>query len=70
MARSDAGPALRVPRSWLPRHRTPADRRGAVWALRRYYGRMGFERVGRTPYYGLSMIRPAPTLSDLLGISP
>jgi hypothetical protein len=27
---------------------------------------MGFERIGRTPYYGLSMTRVTPTLADLL----
>ena len=27
---------------------------------------MGFERIGKTPYYGLSMTRAVPTLADLL----
>jgi hypothetical protein len=65
-----AGEALRVPRAWLPRHRTPGERRDAVRRLCGYYGRMGFRRVGGTCYHGLSMVRPAPTLTDLLGPVP
>jgi hypothetical protein len=64
--RHDAHALLRVPRAWLPRHETPAARREAARRLRRYYRRMGFERIGRTGCYGLSMAREAPTLADLL----
>jgi hypothetical protein len=62
----DAHGMLKVPPSWLPRHDTPDARKDAVRKLRRYYRRMGFERIGRTPYYGLSMARVVPDLEDLL----
>jgi hypothetical protein len=67
---ASAGEALRVPRSWLPRHRTAGERRAAARRLRGYYGRMGFRRVGGTAYHGLSIARPAPSLTDLLGPVP
>jgi hypothetical protein len=68
--RHDAWDMLRVPKSWLPRHKTKEARQEAVVKLRRYYRRMGFERIGRSPYYGLSMARKTPTLADLLRPSP
>jgi hypothetical protein len=34
--------------------------------LRRYMKRLGFERIGRTDYYGLPMARKTPTLANLL----
>jgi hypothetical protein len=37
-----------------------------VVKLRRYYRQMGFERIGRSRYYGLSMARKTPTLAELL----
>ena len=43
-----------------------AARRAAVVKLRHYYRQMGFERIGRSSYYGLSMARKSPTLADLL----
>jgi hypothetical protein len=67
--RHDAHQRLGVPQSWLPRHRTRDARREATLRLRRYFRQMGFVRVGRTPYYALSMARKAPTLRDLLGPS-
>jgi hypothetical protein len=57
---------LRIPAPWVPRHETPEAEKLAAWRLRRYFRRMGFERIGRTPYYGLSMTRVTPTLADLL----
>jgi hypothetical protein len=59
--RSDAADILNVPRAWLPQPTTTA-----VLSLRRYFRQMGFERIGRTRYYGLSMARKAPTLAELL----
>jgi len=59
--RPDAHKILRVPKSWLPQHK-----KQAVVKLRRYFRQMGFERIGRTCYYGLSMARKVPTLADLL----
>jgi hypothetical protein len=57
---------LKVPRAWLPRHETKEERQNAIVKLRRYYRQMGFERIGRTAYYGLSMARQLPTMADLL----
>jgi len=64
--RPDAYRMLRVPKSWLPRHKTAEARKQAVVKLRRYFRQMGFERIGRTCYYGLPMARKVPTLADLL----
>lgn len=64
--RPDAYRMLRVPKSWLPRHKTAEGKQQGVVGLRRYFRQMGFERIGRTPYYGLSMARKVPTLADLL----
>jgi hypothetical protein len=64
--RLDAYDMLRVPKAWLPRHETAEGRKQAVRTLRRYFRQMGFERIGRTCYYGLSMARMTPTLADLL----
>jgi hypothetical protein len=64
--RHDAHDMLRVPKSWLPRQKTNEERRAAVVKLRRYYRQMGFERIGRSPYYGLSLAQQTPTLADLL----
>jgi hypothetical protein len=64
--RHDVHEMLRVPKSWLPRHRTKEARRDAQVKLRRYFRQMGFERIGRSSYYALSMARKTPTLADLL----
>jgi hypothetical protein len=64
--RQEAHGRLRVPESWLPRHDTDEAREQAVMKLRGYFSRMGFERIGRSCFYGLSMARLAPTLSELL----
>jgi hypothetical protein len=57
---------LRIPKNWLPRQKSFESRKHAVVKLRRYFRQMGFERIGRTGYYGLSMTRKVPTLADLL----
>jgi hypothetical protein len=62
----DAHDMLRVPKSWLPRQVTKEARQEAVVKLRQYYRQMGFERIGRSPYYGLSMAHKVPTLAELL----
>jgi hypothetical protein len=64
--RHEAHKMLRMPRSWLPRHDSDEDRKRAVVKLRRYFRHMGFERIGRSCYYGLSLARLMPTFSDLL----
>jgi hypothetical protein len=64
--RPDAYRMLRVPKTWLPRQTTAEDKKQAGLTLRRYFRQMGFERIGRTCYYGLSMARTTPTLAELL----
>ena len=64
--RPDAYRMLRVPKAWLRRHKTAKGRKQGVVKLRRYFRQMGFECIGRTCYYGLSMPRKVPTLADLL----
>jgi hypothetical protein len=58
---------LRVPPSWLPKHTSKEERRAATVKLRRYFRRMGFRRLGRTPYYALSMSQVTPGAAELLG---
>ena len=58
--------ALGVPASWLPRHRSREAAKEAVRKLRRYFKQMGFQRIGRSPYYGLAMGKQTPTVADLL----
>jgi len=55
-----------VPASWIPRHDTAESQREARGKLRRYFKRLGFERIRGTNYYGLSMVRKTPTLAELL----
>ena len=64
--RHNAHDRLRVPASWLPQYETKEARREAVVKLRRHYRQMGFERIGRSPYYGLSLAHWTPTLAELL----
>jgi hypothetical protein len=68
--RHDAADYIRVPDSWLPRHESREQRKEALVKLRRYYRRMGFERLGRTPYYALSPSQVNPTAAELLGGEP
>jgi hypothetical protein len=65
--RHDSAKLLRVPPSWLPRHTTKEQRREAMVKLRRYYRRMGFRRLGQTPYYALSINQVNPSAAELLG---
>ena len=59
--------SMRVPASWLPGHATAGARRAACVRLRHHFRRMGFVRVGRTPYYVLSLTQILPTAAQLLG---
>jgi hypothetical protein len=63
---ADAYDRLKVPCSWVPRHGSVGARKEATKKLRRYFRRMGFERIGRSAYYGLTMARVTPDLADLL----
>jgi hypothetical protein len=60
--RPEAAELLNIPQEWLPAE----ELEEGVRKLRRYFRRMGFERIGRTPYYALSMARKVPTLAELL----
>ena len=62
----DAQDLVGVPASWIPRHDTAESQREVRGKLRRYFKRLGFERVRGTDYYGLPMVRRTPTLADLL----
>jgi GNAT superfamily N-acetyltransferase len=63
--RRDAHQALRVPAHWLPE----ADPAG-TGRLRRYFRRMGFRRLGRSPYYALPLNLVTPTADRLLDPTP
>ena len=56
--------------SLMPKQRSKEERRAAVVKLRRYFRRMGFRRLGRSPYYALSMSQVTPTAAELLGRGP
>ncbi|MDY3553043.1 hypothetical protein R5W24_002133 [Gemmata sp. JC717] len=64
--RRDAASLLRVPARWLTRYAGREERRAATVRLRRYYRRMGFSRLGRTPYYALPLNQVTPTATELL----
>jgi hypothetical protein len=49
-----------------PRDPGEAEERAARRKWRRYFRRMGFERIGTTRFDGLSLARVRPTLADLL----
>ena len=68
--RNSAAKMLRVPAKWIPRHASKEDRRAATVRLRRYFRRMGFQRLGRTQYYALSLNQRTPTAEELLGGLP
>jgi hypothetical protein len=52
--------SARIPTGWLPPHESRETRKEATRKLRRHFRQMGFERIGRTPYYGLPMARQTP----------
>jgi hypothetical protein len=68
--RHDAAKLLGVPREWLPKHENKEERREAMVTLRRYFRRMGFRRLGRSPYYALAMNQVTPNATELLGGTP
>ena len=61
---------LRVPVKWLPRNRTKEQKQAARIKLRGYFRRLGFRRLGRTPYFALSLHQIAPDSRELLGREP
>ncbi len=54
------------PAEWLPEYPTKESWLSATRGMRSYFRRMGFERLGRTPYYALSPAQRHPTAADLL----
>ena len=64
--RHEAHSLLKVPPAWLPQLSTVEEKKAAVRKLRRHFRRLGFRRIGKTPYFGLSMTRQAPSASELL----
>jgi hypothetical protein len=61
--RHDAYTLLKVPPWWLPQHQTPGEYELAIQKLRRCIEGIGFEQVGRTRYYRLSLAHEASTTS-------
>lgn len=57
---------LKVPATWVPVPETDEDFAAAKNKLRWHFRKMGFSRIGRTAYFGLSMARVAPTADDIL----
>lgn len=68
--RPHAHKLLRVPADWLPRAEDKEQRLEARVKLRRYFRRMGFRRLDRTPYYALSLHQITPNAKELLGREP
>lgn len=57
---------LGVPAKWIPAPRSEAAKKAAPVRLRGYFRQMGFERLGRTPYYVLSTTQRTPGGEELL----
>jgi len=64
--RHDSHSLLRVPPSWIPLATGKQSRREAAVKLRQHYRRMGFVRLGRTPYYALPMMKTTPSVEELM----
>jgi hypothetical protein len=64
--RHEAHDRLRVPASWIPKHVSEEEEQEARRKLRRYFRRLGFQRIGKTTYYGLSMLQRTPSAEDML----
>jgi hypothetical protein len=62
----DADEFRKVPKGWIPRHETEGEEREAKKRLRQYFRQLGFRRVGRTRFFGLSLSQMTPTLADLI----
>jgi hypothetical protein len=63
---ADAHETVGVPAAWIPRHDTDRANDEATVKLRRYARRLGFVRLGRSPFHALPLNRVAPTAEDLL----
>ena len=62
----DADEFLKVPKGWIARHESEAEQREAKKRLRGYFRQLGFRRVGKTRFFGLSLAQVVPTLADLI----
>jgi hypothetical protein len=62
----DADEFLKVPKGWIARHETEVEERAAKKRLRQYFRQLGFRRVGKTRFFGLSLAQVVPTLADLI----
>ncbi len=62
----DASEFEKIPKGWIPRQKDAEERREATVKLRGYFRKMGFERLGRSPYYGLGMALKTPSAEELL----
>jgi hypothetical protein len=61
----EAGEFRKVPKGWIPRH-SDGEEREARKRLRGYFRQLGFRRIGRTRFFGLSLAQVTPTLADLI----
>jgi hypothetical protein len=57
---------LKIPRSWVPVHKSKEELRVATKKLRRYFRQVGFNRVGHSSFYALSVSKLATPATDLL----
>jgi hypothetical protein len=62
----DADEFRMVPQGWIPRQETEAEEKASKKRLRRYFRQLGFRRVGRTRFFGMSLAQVVPTLADLI----
>jgi len=55
----------RIPRQWLPGVSDFCTSTDAERKIAEHFARMGFQRIGRSDFYGLSMSLKQPTARDL-----
>jgi len=64
--RRKSHPQFNVPADWIPHTESNEAGKIAPVRLRGYFRQMGFERLGRTPYYAMSTSHKTPTGEELL----
>jgi hypothetical protein len=64
--RSDAAEFMSVPADWIPRHAGADEVRDARRKLRGYFRRIGFRRIGKTRFDGMSLSHVTPGLADII----
>jgi hypothetical protein len=64
--RGTAYKVIGVPAEWIPAPKTREAKKAAPVRLRSYFRQMGFERLGRTPFYSMSTTLKTPTGVELL----